>query len=402
MKKISNIYDYAVIGAGIIGVSIAYHLQLKYPKAKIIILEKEKTPFYHQTSHNSGVIHSGLYYAPDSQKAEFCKLGLEKTYEFCKSNNVRFDQCGKLIVATNSSEVDDLHKLYANANKNGLSLNLITQSKLKIIEPNIIGNEAILSPKTGIIDWANFGKVLLEKYIVSGGMIKYNFLVEEIVEDDRFVQLIDQDKNVLKSNKIISCGGLQSDRLAKKIGIDSNLQIIPFRGDYFKLSIKYSNIFKHLIYPVPKKNVPFLGIHFTKTIDDSMILGPNASINFSRENYERFIFNFKDMFDFLFYKGFWKLLLKNKKFVFEEFSTSFFKFYYLNKCSKYFKGLSTSDLLPYRSGIRAQAVMNDGTLAHDFIFENTKRALFVINAPSPAATSCLPIGEYVANKIDQI
>ena len=396
------IYDYAVIGSGIVGISVAYNILKKNPKSKVILIEKESKPLQHQSSRNSGVIHAGLYYAPGSQKAKFCKLGLQKTYEFCKTNNIKFDQCGKLIVATNNAETDALHKLYENANKNGLSLKFIPKSKLKMIEPNIIGNEAILSPKTGIIDWANFGHVLLERFKLSGGDVRYDFLVEEIYEDDKFVHLIDQLGNVIKSHKMISCGGMQSDRLAKKIGIISGLKIIPFRGDYFKLSKKYSNIFKHLIYPVPEKNVPFLGIHFTKTINDSIILGPNASINFSRENYERFIFNYKDIFDFLFYKGFWKLLLKNKKFVFEEFLTSFFKFYYLNKCSKYYNGLTKNDLYHYRAGIRAQAVMHDGTLAHDFIFENTKKALFVINAPSPAATSCLPIGEYVAEKIDQI
>jgi L-2-hydroxyglutarate oxidase len=395
-------YDYSIIGSGIVGISVAFNILKKHPKAKVILLEKESGPLNHQSSHNSGVIHSGLYYPPNSQKAKFCKLGLEKTYSFCKLNNINFNQCGKLIVATNTTELNDLHSLYANANNNSLSLEIISKSKLKKMEPNILGYEAIYSPKTGIIDWADFGKALLEKYILAGGYFKYNFLASKISEDDRFVQISDYKGTNIKSSKMISCGGLQSDRLARLVGINPGLKIIPFRGDYFKLKNNYSKIFNHLIYPVPGKGVPFLGIHFTKTLDGSMIVGPNASINFSRENYDRFILNFKDIFDYIFYKGFWKLLINNKKFIFDEFLTSFFKFYYLNKCSKYLKGLSKNDLQIFKAGIRAQAVMTNGSLAHDFIFENTKKSLFVINAPSPAATSSLPIGEYIVDKVDQI
>ena len=395
-------YDFAIIGSGIVGISVAYNVLKKNPKAKVILLEKESNALFHQSSHNSGVVHSGLYYHPDSQKAKFCKLGLEKTFTFCKDNNIKFNQCGKLVVATNSSEVVKLHELRRNANTNGLSLKIFSKSKLKKIEPNLEGEEALFSPKTGVIDWSVFGNALLSKYLVMGGEVKYNFHVSGIDEDDKLIQIKNHDFDLIKSKKMISCGGLQSDRLARMLGIEPKLKIIPFRGDYYKLDKKFSNIFNHLIYPVPENDVPFLGIHFTKTIDNFMILGPNASVNFSRENYKRFSVDLEDIYDYLGYEGFWKLIMKYKKFVGNEFLTSFSKIYYLKQTRKYFKSLSLKDLKPFRAGIRAQAVLSDGTLAHDFIFENTKRALFVIDAPSPAATSSLPIGEFIAEKISEL
>jgi len=396
------IYDFAVIGSGIVGISVAYNILQKSPRAKIIILEKEPEALSHQSSHNSGVVHSGLYYHPDSQKAKFCKLGLEKTFTFCKENNIKFNQCGKLVVATNPSEIERLHELWNNANNNGLSLEIFSKAKLNKIEPNLEGEEALLSPKTGVIDWYIFGKALLDKYLMMGGSIKYNFHVSYIEEDDKLIQIKNQNVDLIKSKKMVCCGGLQSDRLSKMLGIQLNLKIVPFRGDYFILDRKFSDIFNHLIYPVPENDMPFLGIHFTKTIDNFMILGPNASVNFSREDYNRFYVNFKDIYDYLSYDGFWKLILKYKKFVGNEFLTSFSKIYYLKQTKKYFKSLSLKDLRPYRAGIRAQAVLSDGTLANDFIFEKTKRALFVINAPSPAATSSLPIGDFISDKILQL
>ena len=396
------IYDYAVIGSGIIGTSVAYNLQKINPRAKIIVLEKEQKPFLHQTSHNSGVIHSGVYYPTGSLKSKYCKLGLEKTYDYCKKNNINFKQCGKLIVATSKNEISELHNIYENGLKNEILLQLISKRKIKALEPNLKAYEAILSPKTGIIDWKEFGESLMHKFISFGGTAHYDFFVRNIVEESSYVSIIDKKNINIKARKMISCGGLQSDRLADMVGIKTNLKVIPFRGDYFKLNKKFNNLFNHLIYPVPDKNMPFLGIHFTKTLDNFLTLGPNATINFSRESYERFFFDFKDIADYIFYKGFWRLISKHKEFVFSEFLTSFFKFYYLQKCSKYYKGISAKDLSPYRSGIRAQAITNDGSLVNDFIFKNTEKCLFVLNAPSPAATSSLPIGETIARKILEI
>jgi L-2-hydroxyglutarate oxidase len=274
------IYDFVVIGSGIIGVSVAYNIKLKNPLAKIIILEKEPQSFMHQTSHNSGVIHSGIYYKPNSLKSEFCKIGLKKTYDYCTKYNIKFDKCGKIIAATNKKEQLDLYRLYQNGKESNLPIKLISKNKLRSIEPNLLAVEGIFSPETGIINWKLFANSLLENFLEMGGVISYSYRVNSIDEDDSSVLIIDDKNNKIRSSKVISCGGLQSDRLARLVGIKPNLKIIPFRGDYFKLSKKFNKLFNHLIYPVPDINLPFLGIHFTKTIEEFITIGPNASINF--------------------------------------------------------------------------------------------------------------------------
>ena len=397
----NNSYDFAIVGSGILGVSVAFHLQLANPKARIILLEKESEAFLHQTSHNSGVIHSGVYYQPGSLKSEFCKEGLKKTYEFSQKYNIKYNKCGKLIVATSASEQDHLHKLFQNGLTNELPIKLLSQKQVKKIEPNLNSIEAILSPETGIIDWKDFAKKMLSIFQTNGGFFSNNFFVNQIDESDEGIILNSQQSAPVRAKKMIACGGLQADRLARMLGLKPRLKIIPFRGDYFKLKDNFNHLFNHLIYPVPDNEVPFLGIHFTKTINNLMTLGPNATINFSREKYGRLSIDFVDMIDYLSFRGFWKLLNSHKMYVMNEFLTSLSKRYYLKHCKKYYSGLTVGDLLPYRSGIRAQAVLEDGSIMNDFYFENTKNALFVINAPSPAATSSIPIGQYVANKISE-
>jgi len=391
-------FDFIIVGSGIVGVSVAYHLKIKNPKAKIVLLEKEKKPFYHQTSHNSGVIHAGIYYKPDSLKSRFCIQGLKKTYDFCNKNGIQYNKCGKLVVASSRDELSELFNLYENSDKNNLNLKLLSKKQLSNKEPNLNAIEAIFSPNTGIIDWANFAKCMLEKFKQMGGYIFFDYEVKKI-QDANAVYVNRGQKDEISGYKLISCGGLQSDRLLKISGIKSKIKIIPFRGDYFLLDNKFNNLFNHLIYPVPNPELPFLGIHFTRTIDGSLILGPNASINFSRENYDRFSINPADVGDYLFFPGFWKLLYKYKKFMFKELLTSFSKNIYLGYAKKYYSDLNPNDLLPFRSGIRAQAVDSDGNLLHDFVFDHTKNCLFVSNAPSPAATSSIPIGDYISDMI---
>jgi L-2-hydroxyglutarate oxidase len=394
-----NNYDFIIIGSGIIGASVAYHLILNNPKSKIILLEKEKKPFSHQTSHNSGVIHAGVYYKPGSLKSKFCIEGLKSTYEFCDKNNIYYSRCGKLITASSKDEIPALHSLFDNSNKNDLSLKLLSKHQVKKIEPNLISEEAILSPNTGIIDWTNFAMTMLKKFLDLGGNVKFNYSVTSIDENDTNVIINKKISNELSGSYLISCGGLQSDRLAKMLDLNSNIKIVPFRGDYYLLDEKYNNLFKHLIYPVPNPKLPFLGIHFTKIISNRIILGPNASLNFSRESYSKWILNINDIADYLFFNGFWKLLFNHKEFLFKEFLTSFSKYYYLKQCLKYYQNLEINDLLPYRCGIRAQAVDQNGEPVHDFVFESTSRCLFVLNAPSPAATSSIPIGKYIVKRL---
>jgi L-2-hydroxyglutarate oxidase len=388
-------YDYTIIGSGIVGVSVAYHLKLTQPRAKVILLEKEPVPFLHQTSHNSGVIHAGVYYKPGSLKSKFCIEGLQSTYEFCNQNQIKYFKCGKLIAATNKEEQLRLHALYENSDKNGLSLKLLSKTQIFKKEPNLNSVEALYSPNTGIIDWADFGKCMFEKFRCLGGEVRLGYKVETIEENDSSVNINSNFSRRIETKKLISCGGLQSDRIARMVGLVPQIKIIPFRGDYFLLDKKYNNLFNHLIYPVPNPKMPFLGIHFTKMIDGSMTLGPNASVNFSREDYQRYKLNFNDLKDYLFYGGFWKLIFNHKEFIAKEFLTSFSRFYYLKQCTRYYSGLSLNDIYPFRAGIRAQAVAIDGKPIHDFLFESTDRCLFVLNAPSPAATSSIPIGKYI-------
>jgi L-2-hydroxyglutarate oxidase len=297
-----NNYDFIIIGSGIIGASVAYHLILNNPKSKIILLEKEKKPFSHQTSHNSGVIHAGVYYKPGSLKSKFCIEGLKSTYEFCDKNNLYYSRCGKLITASSKDEIPALHSLFDNSNKNDLSLKLLSKHQVKKIEPNLISEEAILSPNTGIIDWANFAMTMLKKFLDLGGNVKFNYSVTSIDENDTNVIINKKLPNELSGSYLISCGGLQSDRLAKMLDLNSNIKIVPFRGDYYLLDEKYNNLFNHLIYPVPNPKLPFLGIHFTKIISNRIILGPNASLNFSRESYSKWILNVNDIADYLFFQ----------------------------------------------------------------------------------------------------
>lgn len=397
MKK----FDFIVIGSGIIGVSVAYHLKIKNPKAKIVLLEKEKKPFYHQTSHNSGVIHAGVYYKPGSLKSQFCIQGLKNTYDFCNKNNIKYNKCGKLIAAASHDEITDLYNLYENSDKNDLNLKLLSKKQLAKKEPNLNSIEAIFSPNTGIIDWSNFANCMLEKFTELGGHVFFNYEVKKI-KDSNGVDVNKGLKDEIYGNKLISCSGLQSDRLLNISGVKTKIKIIPFRGDYFLLDKKFNNLFNHLIYPVPNPKLPFLGIHFTKTIDGSLILGPNASINFSREDYDRFSVNLADVSDYLFFYGFWKLLYKYKKYIIKELLSSFSKNIYLSHARKYYEDLHLDDLLPFRAGIRAQAVDSNGNLIHDFAFDNTKNCLFVLNAPSPAATSSIPIGDYISDMIHQV
>ena len=391
-------FDYAIIGSGVVGVSVAYHLKLQNPSARIIILEKESGPFAHQTSHNSGVIHAGIYYKSGTLKSKFCIEGMHNTYDFCKKNNIEYNQCGKIISASSDNELNWLHNLYENADKELLSLKLLTKKQIRSIEPNLQSKEAIYSPKTGIINWSIFANCLLEKFITLGGEVIFNYLVSDIEEKDSKVFINQKSNSFLTCNELISCGGLQSDRIANMLGIDPEIKIVPFRGDYYLLKKKFNNLFKHLIYPTPNPRMPFLGIHFTKMIDGSMTIGPNASINFSREGYKRYSINLNDIQDYLSYKGFWKLIFSNKEFIAKELLTSISKLFYLKQCHRYYQHISIDDLLPFRAGIRAQAVTKKGVPIHDFLLKKVSKCLFILNAPSPAATSSIPIGKYIVEK----
>ena len=390
-------YDFVIIGGGIIGVSTALSIIKLQPKKKILLLEKEKSFALHQTGHNSGVIHAGVYYEPGSLKAKFCKQGLQQTIEFCRQNSIPYNQCGKILVATSKDEVNRMQSLYDRCQKNNIESSLLSQKELYKLEPNINGLGAILVKSTAIVNYQIITSKMAEQYESLGGEFLLKTEVKNIYESHESIS-IKTDNEYIKARYMINCAGLMSDRIVRMLGIKTDFRIVPFRGEYYELESKMSNIVKHLIYPIPNPELPFLGIHLTRMIGGSITVGPNAVLGFKREGYNRYNFNLKDVTEMLTFKGFYKAIFANIKPGLDELIYSLNKSSYLKQVQKYFPDIKISDLKPYPAGVRAQAVLSDGTLVHDFLFTNSKRSIHVCNAPSPAATSAMPIGAYVASK----
>ena len=391
------IYDYCVIGGGIIGLATAHKLLELRPNASLLLIEKETTLASHQTGHNSGVIHAGIYYEPGSLKAKMCRDGLNSTVNFCEQHSLAYKQCGKLIVATNPEEEARLDLLHTRAHANGLKLPRVSGAELRELEPNIAGTAALLSAETGIVDYQEIGAKLSELIVAKGAKIALGSKVERIVEKGDFVEVGVKD-TTWQAKKLIVCGGLQADRLARLADLPVDFRIIPFRGEYFKLPADKNNIIQHLIYPVPDPSLPFLGVHLTRVIDGSVTVGPNAVLGLAREGYPKLSINLRDIASFASYSGFWKLIWEHRQHTMHELKGSLSRAAYLEDCQKYCPELRRADLLPYRAGIRAQVVTKSGQAAHDFVYAQTDRMLHIYNAPSPAATSALPIGEMIAQK----
>lgn len=390
-------YDYCIIGAGIVGLATAYALLNRQPKIRIVMLEKELVPGFHQTGHNSGVIHAGIYYASGSLKASLCRQGLDETKAFCDEFNINYEECGKLIVATNELELERLESLYERAGANGLKFDKVSGRALRDKEPNIVGYEALLSSETAIVDYSLIASRLSELLTARGVQIRYGQFVKEICEDPHRV-VVKTDFGQVNCEQLVVCGGLQSDRLAELAGMDVDFKIVPFRGEYFRLHPERDRIVNHLIYPTPDPELPFLGVHLTRMIGGYVTVGPNAVIGFAREGYDKWSLDVRDALNFVFYPGFWRLIKKYGEHALHELHGSLSKAAYLKECQKYCPSLTLEDFLPYRAGIRAQAVAKDGLPIHDFMFKQTKRMLHVCNAPSPAATAALPIGRMIADK----
>lgn len=391
------IANYCIIGGGIIGFATAMELIKAEPKAKILLLEKESCPGSHQTGHNSGVIHAGIYYSPGSLKARLCRQGLEATKVFCNENTIPFKTCGKLIVATNQQEQERIENLYDRATNNGLTLDRLTNTALKQIEPHITGCSALLSYETAIVNYHQICECLAEIITNKGVLVKYKRQVTDIEEHGNYVDIHCKDES-FKAQKLITCAGLQADRIVKMSGLKVNFRIVPFRGEYYQLPQHKSSIVKHLIYPAPDPSLPFLGIHLTPLIDGRITVGPNAVLGFAREGYPKGSFSLKDSLDFARFPGFWKLIYKYKNHAVKELAASLSKKLYLKECQKYCPSLTLEDLKPFRSGIRAQVVDSSGEAIHDFLFKKTDRILHVCNAPSPAATSAIPIAAMIKDQ----
>ncbi|MEZ8693172.1 L-2-hydroxyglutarate oxidase [Vibrio splendidus] len=398
----NSTYDYIIVGGGIVGVSTAWQLQQAYPDKSILLVEKERGFAQHQTGHNSGVIHAGVYYAPGSLKADFCKRGVERTIAFCSQHDIPVENCGKLLVATNEQEVERMNALYQRCHDNDIDVDLLDQAQLKLAEPNITGLGAIYVKTTSIVDYKKVTEVMAQEFVEAGGKLSLGTEVIMADEQEDEVQLtckVDGQTLQLNSRFLITCSGLMADRMTSMLGIETDFQIIPYRGEYYQLDAKHNQVVNHLIYPVPDPELPFLGVHLTRMIDGSVTVGPNAVQGWKREGYGKLNFSFKDTWQMLSFAGFWKVTANNLKTGLVEFKNSWWKPGYLKLVNKYCPSITVSDFKPYPAGIRAQAVLKDGTLVHDFLFAESPRSLHVCNAPSPAATSAMPIGEYICGKV---
>jgi L-2-hydroxyglutarate oxidase len=389
--------DVLIVGGGIVGVSTAMQLTERYPGMSVLLLEKEASLAAHQSGHNSGVIHAGVYYAPGSLKAEFCRRGAAATYEFAREHDVRVERCGKLIVATNDIEVERLNALYARCKQNRLDPELLGEAALRELEPRIVGRAAIRVATSGIADYPAMTAAMARLAQERGAQIMLNRRVEALHEDENGVTA-ETPAGRFRARHAIVCAGLMADRLAKMCKIELDFRIVPFRGEYYRLPASKNDIVRHLIYPVPDPDLPFLGVHLTRMIGGYVTVGPNAVLALAREGYRWRDVSVRDLSSMAAFPGFWKMLGKHGASGLTEFRNSLWKNGYLELCRRYCPELELGDLQPYPSGVRAQAVMADGTMVHDFLIRASRRSLHVCNAPSPAATSALPIGAYLVEQ----
>ncbi len=390
-------YDFCVIGGGIVGLATATSLLDAFPGCDLVVVEKESDVGRHQTGHNSGVIHAGIYYAPGSLKARLCREGAAATKAFCTEHGIPFETCGKLLVATTPLEVQRMDDLQARAAVNGIECERLDAAELVEREPNITGLGALFVPSTGIVDYRLVCTALRQQVVDKGGAVETDAKVDLIAETGSWVE-VRAGARSWTAQQVVACAGLQADRIARLAGIDTEFQIVPFRGEYYRLPPSKSDVVRSLIYPIPDPDLPFLGIHLTRMIDGSVTVGPNAVLGFAREGYRKGSISGRDIATFAAFPGFWKVIRQNFRSGAREMRNSLWRRGYLEECRKYCPSLTLEDLLPYEAGIRAQAVRRDGTLEHDFLFAETTRTLHVCNAPSPAATSALPIGRMITER----
>ncbi|MFE3290941.1 L-2-hydroxyglutarate oxidase [Rhodococcus sp. NPDC059234] len=391
-------YDYCVIGGGIVGVATARELLRRRPGSSLLLLEKADRLGFHQTGHNSGVIHSGIYYQPGSLKAELSRRGAELTKVFAAEHGIPFDVRGKLLVATDAVELARMQALYERSKTNGLDVEVLDATELRRREPAVTGSGALFVPTTGIIDYRRVTEVLADQVRSAGGEIRLGVEVASITEvADRVT--VAGPAGSWSAGRLVVCAGLQADRIARLARIRTDFRIVPFRGEYYQLPVHRSTLVHHLIYPIPDPDLPFLGVHLSPTVDGTLTLGPNAVLGTAREGYRKYSFAGRDVWDYARFPGFYRVARANASTAVGELRDSLFRRGYLARCRKYCPDLTLADLLPREAGIRAQAVLRDGTLVHDFLIEQTPRSVHVLNAPSPAATSALPIADTIAGRL---
>jgi L-2-hydroxyglutarate oxidase LhgO len=384
-------YDIAIIGGGILGVATAMQVAEKYPRLRTAVIEKESAVAVHQTGHNSGVIHSGIYYAPGSLKAQNCVAGAEALKRFCEENGIEYDLCGKVIVATTEAELSRLQELFRRGTANGVAgLEMIDRTRLNEIEPYAAGIRALYSPNTGIIDFKEVTRAYAGHFVKAGGEIRLDTRVEGIAQRSDSV-VIQTTRGDIEASHLINCAGLYSDTIARMMGAATDLRIVPFRGEYYMLRPEAYHLVHGLIYPVPDPRFPFLGVHFTNTIHGGVEAGPNAVLALAREGYTKRSFDRGEAIDALGYGGFWSMARKYWRTGIEEIYRSFSKKAFTKALQRLVPSITEADLVGQGAGVRAQAITSDGRLVDDFRIVQTPNAIHVLNAPSPGATASLAI-----------
>ncbi len=396
-------YDIAVIGGGIVGAATFYKLQKKYPTKKIILIEKMNLLADHQTGHNSGVIHSGLYYKPGSLKARNCIQGRHELVAFAKEHGIKHDICGKVVVATDPSELPHMERIFQIGLENQIEgIKMISAEEVKEHEPFVESIGGIWVPCTGIIDFRGATEKMVELALAMNAESKLVLGQEvlEIQKGDKTSNII-TDKDEFRAEYLVFCAGLQADRLAKKDGVKLKEKVVGFRGDYYELTEEAKHKIKNLIYPVPNPDFPFLGVHFTRMTDGEIECGPNAVFTFKREGYGKTDFSWRDTWDALTYGGTWKLFFKNMSFGINEYRRAFSKRLFLKTLQRMVPSLTMEDIKPGRAGVRALLLAQDGDTRDDFRIEYHGKSIHVLNAPSPAATASLAIGGYIADEAEK-
>jgi L-2-hydroxyglutarate oxidase len=396
-------FDIAVIGGGIVGAATFYKLQVKYPNLKIALFEKEALLADHQTGHNSGVIHSGLYYKPGSLKARNCIQGRHELVAFAKEHGIKHDVCGKVVVATDKSELPNMDRIFKTGLENKIEgIEMINADQVREIEPHVKSIGGIWVPCTGIIDFRGATAKMVEIALSMQADSKL-FLETEVISIDKGEESskIHTSKGAFEAEYLVFCAGLQADRLARKDGVKLKEQVVGFRGDYYELTPEAKHKVKNLIYPVPNPDFPFLGVHFTRMTDGEVECGPNAVFTFKREGYGKTDFSLKDTYDALTYGGTWKLFFNNMSFGINEYRRAFSKKLFLKTLQRMIPDLTMDDIHPGRSGVRALLLAEDGDTRDDFRIEYHGKSIHVLNAPSPAATASLAIGQYIADEAEK-
>jgi (S)-2-hydroxyglutarate dehydrogenase len=392
------LHDHVVVGGGIVGLATALHLLRARPGADVVVLEKEPGVGRHQTGHNSGVIHSGIYYQPGSLKARLCREGARLTEEYAAEHGVPVEVIGKLLVATDERELAGMHALRQRADVNGVAAEVIDAVELRRREPHVTGLGALWLPGTGITDYGAIAGALADDVRRAGGTVVTGSEVRAIHESGDDVRLATAT-GAARARHVVFCAGVQADRVARMAGLPVDFAIVPFRGEYYDVVPERADLVRRLVYPIPDPGLPFLGVHLTPTVDGGLTVGPNAVLGLAREGYPKFSLSWRDAVEMARFRGMYPLARRNVRTGVRELRNSVWKTGYLRECQKYVPSLAADDLVPREAGIRAQAVLRDGSFVHDFLLRRTARTLHVVNAPSPAATSALPIGRTLAEMV---